>query len=469
MAEHSCKAALHASEIFQSVIETSATRYYIMSCEELLGNWFMRRRRVAAAIAIALWLAGCNATFDVTAPASDEQLYAWLYPYYAEFCAVSQIQKKPGFGPDTSGGWGGHSVFYLNGVCREREAGYPTIVLCADDGSVGEHGVGLSVNAHFKNANWIATDGRAFFFRGNLLPDEALTRAAYERTQIEAKRKGLLEGVVFHPEVFDEMPPGMTRHDYMYEVSIATDYAIAFGRDRYCARVPLDRGQMGKVVDYLNSVNAIYKDGKRDFEWNVVQNNCTHLAHNALAAAGIWDTWETDRFILFAAFDFPVPKNEFVNLMRRTNDTDLTDLLALYSDPTVRRSLLEDRRLPLEPGALAEAEPVIQSNDIYDTRLHLIFYDEPIFGPYQRRFDAIFSEPRYTDLRTNLRYFGSLYRQILAHRKPLDSYHEKDAVPDQTFAAFYQRFFEHIGRDSAAVETRLMALGGQPSMAGNRP
>jgi len=426
------------------------------------------RRRVAAAIAAMLWLSGCDATFDFAAPPSEAQLYASLYPYYAELCAVSQIRKKPGFGADTSGGPGGHSVLYLNGVCRDRGAGYPTVALCADDGSVASQGVGLSVNAHFKNANWVVTEGRDFFFNGDLSANERLTRAVYDRTQARAERMGLLDGIVFHDVVFDDMPPGADRHDYMYEVSIATDYAVGFGRDRYCARVPMNRTQMGKVVAYLDSVNAIYKDGKKDFEWNVVQNNCTHLAHNALAAAGFWNDWETDRFILFAAFDFPVPKNEFVNVMWRANDQDITDPGALYRDAATRRSLIENGRLPEEPGVLAEAVPVVQDNDIYDTTLKLIFYDDPPIGPYQRRFRAILAEPRYTDVEANLRYFASLYQRVSAERQPPGHYFAAAPPAErQDFAVFYARFYDHIDREAAAVDAQLAALHNPPALAGN--
>lgn len=419
----------------------------------------MYRYRVALAISISFWLSGCNATFDIAVPPSEERLYARLYPYYAELCAVSQIKKKPGFGADTSGGSGGHSVLYLNGACRVADAGYPTIALCAPESQAGEQGVGLSVNAHFKNANWVATDGPDFFFRGDLPPHARLTRAAYERTQEEAKKKGLLDGIMFHSVVFDDMPRGTNRRDYKYEVSIATDYAIAFGRDRYCARVPMSREQMGKVVDYLNGVNAIYKDGKKDFEWNVLENNCTHLVHNALAAAGLWQEWETERFFLISAFDFPVPKNEFVNTMWRMNDMDMTDLDALYHDALARRALMEDRNLPEEPGGLAVAARVIHDNDIYNTDLRLIFYDDPIFGSYQRRFDAIFSQPRYTDIGANLRYFADLYRRIKAERRPLAEDLRHEYASDRAgFAAFYERFYAYIDRESATVDRRLAML-----------
>jgi hypothetical protein len=421
----------------------------------------MTKRLCATIAVIAILLTGCNGTFDIAAPLNDDHLYAQLYPYYAELCAVSQIKKKPGFGADTSGGIGGHAVFYLNGVCRASNTDYPTLVMCGTGTPTADQGVGLSVNAHFKNANWVATDGHDFFFQGGLSPQERLTRAAYDRIQADAKAKKLYDGIVFHPEVFDDIPPGMDQRDYKYEVSIATDYAIGIGRDRYCARTPVSRAQMIKMVDYLNGVNAIYRDGKKDFEWNVLENNCAYLAHNALAAAGLWDEWKTGRFILIAAFDFPVPKNEFVNQIWRTNDMDIADPHAVYADTAARRELIEDNRLPTEPGALAAATPVMQNNDIYNTDLKLIFYDQPAIGSYERRFRTIFSDPRYTDIRANLRYFASLYQRIEAARPPAAG-----AAPTirsvSDFAAFSERFYDYIDHEAATVRAQLTALDTTP-------
>lgn len=164
------------------------------------------------------------------------------------------------------------------------------------------------------------------------------------------------------------------------------------------------------IVRYLNAVNAPYRSGQKVFEWSVLRNNCTYLAHNALAAIGLWPALPPDRPLLIAAFDFPVPKNEFVNLMRRTNDMPIVDPDALYADEMARNSLLQFGWIATQPGALAEAAPAVQPNDIYNTHLRLIFYDEPVFGHYQKWFDRIFADPRYTDLAANLAYFSQLYR-----------------------------------------------------------
>ena len=423
----------------------------------------MRWGRCAGAIGAVLGLAACSTAHLDTGPtAGAEEVYASLFPYYAELCALSELKKKHGFGAEISSGPGGHSVFYLNGVCRDDGSHYPVIRLCDDSTPTAERGVGISVNAHYKNANWIATPGREFFFHGGLAPGEPVTRAAYQRTQDRAKALGILDGIEFHDGVFEDAPPNMSRRDYKYDVSVATDYAIGFGRDRYCARVPLDRERMARIVDFMNALNVDYRDGKKEFDWDVLTNNCSHVAHNALAVAGVWDTWETGRFFLISAFDFPVPKNEFVNLMRRTNDMDIADLDDVYEDDAAREALMRLDVLPTVPGAVAEAEPAVQSNEVYDTDLSLIFYDDPITGRYRRRFHHIFTDPRYTDLRVNLNYFADLYGKIGRERRALASFFaEEDArtpVERDALARFYARYYGYIERQDAAVAADLAAL-----------
>jgi hypothetical protein len=417
-----------------------------------------RRRRLwqtGFAAAAVIGLPGCiNAYYQAPRTTVDERVYASFYPYFAEYCAVSEFNKRKGLGVELEGGGpGGHSVFYLNGACRVRDAGYPVLGLCSDPPEAMEgRGVGLSVNDHYVNANWTATEGRTFFYHGALAPGEGVTRASYARTQEEAKAMGILDGVVFRAEALEPKPADMAERDYMYEISIITDYAIDLARDRFCARVPLTRGKMEAMVHYLNALNEPYRTGQKEFHWNVLRDNCAYLAHNALAVAGVWPELPTDRPLLIAAFHFPVPKNQFVNLMRRTNDVPIADPDALYDDETARATLLERGWITTAPGALAEARSAVQPNDLYNTHLRLIFYDEPVFGRYQERFDRIFAEPRYTDLTANLAYFSQLYTEILAKRQMSKSSTER--------AAFDQRYYDTIAGEKANVDTRLARLAG---------
>ena len=351
--------------------------------------------------------------FDAAAwAARGNMFYDRFYPYHAELCALSEIRKKPGFGAQFRSGAGGHSLLYLSGVCLDREAGYPTLKLCDEAASPADHGVGISVNTHYRNANWVAAEGRDFVFRGTLRRDEPLTRESYEQTQDRAKAMGVLDGVEFHEHEFRDKPVHMSRRNYMYDISVGTDYAASFGREIYRAKVPLDRLRMGIIVDFLNTINAPYRDGKRVYRWSVFNNNCSHIAHNALAAAGVWTPWPTGQFIVAAAFNFPVPKNEFVDLVLRTNDLPVDDPRALFADAGARRALLEFDTLPTAPGALAAAEPAIAENHIYETEdLRLIFYATRLSRKYPRRFARIFREPRYFFLPANLSHFAAIYEK----------------------------------------------------------
>ena len=421
----------------------------------------MRRKESAALLAI-FWLAACSAeNFDIPGARGDDAAYSTLFPYYAEFCALSQIKKKPGFGADIRGEIGGHAVFYLNGACRDGGDDYPVLLVCADAPADRMDGVGISMNAHFSNAKWAAIPGRTFFFQGDLDAGDRLTREAYQHTQIEAKRRRIYDAIDFHAGVFDAMPTGMARRDYKYEVSIATDYAIEYGRGRYCNRIPVTRAQMARMVDYLNQQNAPYRDHEKVFRWNVFQDNCIHLAHNALAAAGIWDEWPIDRYLVIAIFDFPVPKNEFVNVVRRTNDFSVLDPAVAYQDDAARRSLRDFGVLPVGAGAIADAHPPVRRNDVYDTDLKLIFYDEPNFGSYQRWLDTIFATPRYFDLRRNLASFVDDYGRVLAARPPMAlrsaTNEPGTASNDSSFTDFETRFYNAIEQARtkalAALET----------------
>ena len=386
-----------------------------------------------------LCLSACSSYMPApTAPLEDT--YSRIFPYYIEQCAVSEINKTASFGATVeSGGPGGHSLLYLNGVCRDTNAGYPVLKLCDDTTPAASQGVGLSVNDHFANANWVATPGQEFFFHGTVQPGEGLTKQSYDATEAAAEQMGIYDGVRFHDRVYQSMPAGMSLQDYTYDISIGTDYADDFARNRYCARVPVSKAQMEDTVRYLNRLNEPYRKGDKEFHWDVLLNNCTHMVHDALAAAGVWDAWPQTDWMVLAAFDFPVPKNEFVNLMRHAYGIDLTDPRAIYDDDALRDNFIRYGFLPDEPGVLAEFSPVIAPNDVYSTNSRLIFFDEAITGSYEYHFEEIYGDKRYTDLRTNLAYFSDLYGQVQQARKPL-------ATDDPDFAAFYNDYYAYIDR-----------------------
>jgi hypothetical protein len=209
---------------------------------------------------------------------------------------------------------------------------------------------------------------------------------------------------------------------------------------------------MLSIVAYLNNLNAPYRDGERVFRWRLFNNNCVHVVHNALAEAGIWAPWPTGQFSALAMFKFPVPKNDFVDLVLRANDLPIHEARAIYEDEVARRALLDTGRLPTAPGALAVAGPAIRDNDVYDTdRLRLIFYENPFWGPYRRHFARIFAERRYTDLRANLRHFAAIYEEALRSR-----------AGDGASAPFEASYHHYIAREAEKVRAQLARLDQAP-------
>jgi len=353
--------------------------------------------------------AGPDSMNSQAAPLYGGTRYEDFYPYYAELSALSELRKNAGFGVPLASGVGGHALLYLNGIRVDRTAGYPVIRLCTEDEDPAEHGAGIAVNSHYSNANWIATEGREFLWRGALAPGERMTHAAYERTQEMAKASGILDGVIFHKEFFRDKPAGMSDRDCMYELSIATDYGVQFGRESFRARVPLDRVRMGAMVDYLNAINAPYRAGKI-FKWNIFNNNCVHVIHNAFATTGLWAPRKIGAFIPFAVWGFPVPKNAFVDVMRRASDLPLEDAQALYEDEHIRRSLPATGLLPTAPGALLSIVPPVTDNDVYNVDgLKLIFFDSVLWGSYRGHLKRLAAAPHNTDLHENFRHFAARY------------------------------------------------------------
>lgn len=404
-----------------------------------------------------LFLGACTPTdFRRPGPLQQEDVYNALFPQWVELCAVSQISKKPGFGADISGGPGGHAVMFLHGACLDPLSPYPVLKTC----NGGE--TGISMNAHFVNANWVGVAGRSFFFDGLLKPDDALTKISYNATKQESEKRGIYSAVSFRDWAMAERPSDITAEKWKYEISIGTDYAVSFGRARYCARLPITHEQLEQTVAFLNGRNASYQHGPRTFETNVLQDNCNHLTHNALAASGFWHDLPVHQFILHAALTFPVPKNEVVNLLDQAKRHKIDDLRALYRDKLTRQSLLQTGWLPGEPGIMLDSHPVKIPNEVYNTKLSLIFYDDPLLGHYHKAFEKYLADPSYHDLKANLLKYKALYKLIDNQRKPLSWWKGREPAD---FVLFYNAYYTWLHAQQALVEKGLTLLGSEASDA----
>ena len=403
---------------------------------------------------------GCTPLYREVIPTMQaEPVYDQLYPYYLELCAISQIRAKFA----EHGGSPGHAVMYLKGACQDTEPGYPTIELC-DAGEIDlsdpETGVGISVNKHLGNVNWIAIPGKNMFYRGNLKEDQLLDKAHVRATVHQAVDElGIFDGVKAREYYEKNIPENEEEDDLIYRIAkdtLGTDFALNFGRTVFCSRVPVTRGMMGKIVDYLNEQNRVYARGEKDYTWSGLYDNCSHVLHNSLAAAGVWSPKRIQTYMLRQLFNLSVPANETINLAHLTTKYPIEDFYKIYRDDVKRTTLLEENWLPAQHGALFQTIGVHQNNDLYDTGLRIMVVQWPLLKPKSRKIEAISDEPRFTtDLRANLSYFKERYEKILKER-PEDW---DDVAGKNAYIRERKVYYEYINEQLQDVNEKFLLLG----------
>jgi hypothetical protein len=198
-----------------------------------------------------------------------------------------------------------------------------------------------------------------------------LNQDFYEAVIQRATTGGWFAGIRVKEAVMRQRPEAMRPEEFIVRHSIGTDFALGFARTAYSARLPVSRGAVGKVIAYLNSANEGAQQS--GYVWNMYTNNCSHVAHNALAAAGVWDpkvargpgAVNVVRDVLSVAkalalrqmSDFSFPANNFVRLYEAGNERPIDDALAAFRNHDVRRTM-KDGWTSTGPGALIATYPI---------------------------------------------------------------------------------------------------------------
>lgn len=394
--------------------------------------------------------------------------YDQMIPHYLEACALTQYHKKG----EAPAGSGGHGVLYVKGLCRDKEAAYPRVKVCdkSVDLSNPEAGVGISVDSLYKNVNWIAVDGREFFLKGDLAEGEVLNEEVLRRAARKAVEKGYFKGVELHDKANGKRPEHVSLTEHAAYESVGTDFAIGYARDIYCSRVPIRPEALPEIAEYLNSLNDKYRDGKKEYHWSGFYDNCTHPVHNALAVAGAWDMKKTRQFVLKQAFHLAVPSNEFIAWAKVGNDGPIgqdQDVYKVFLNDDHRESLLGSDWLPMQPGAVVESIPAVKGdrNQAFEVNGEFFKLEAPGINAKSRDLKKILKEPRYSDLKENLKYHQARYKSAFQNKKPL-AWYQARAKKDQrfaqmgskAFAEFYPKYYSHLSKQLERINAMLLEL-----------
>jgi hypothetical protein len=382
-----------------------------------------------------------------------DPLYEELVDHYVELCAVSQFRPLEG----RIGGTPGHAVMYLKGACRDESAAYPRLRPCryaTGDTEDPEHGAGISVNRWFKNVNWVATPGRFLFYNGEVETYDVLDRARFDQAAQRAIDLGLYRGVELHPIRDAPEPPEL--REFVDRHSLGTDFALRFGRTVYCARLPMPEEMLAKTMDYLNSLNEEYWKGEADYEWSGYADNCVHTLHNALAAAGIWERKSVRATKLRQMYNIAVPANTMVDLAFLSNKYPIEDFSRIQGDALRWNGLTQHHWLPAVPGALMLTLPVLQLNEVFDTRYRMFVLAGWFSNDTLKRAQHLLNDGRYLQVDANLRYFYDRYNAILAERDEAETW--TDVVRSKRFLANRRVYYEYIesARDGVLATARKL-------------
>ena len=409
---------------------------------------------IARLLGLLAVLYGCAPLYDEILPTvRPEPVYDQLYPYYVEICAVSQIRAKFA----EYGGSPGHAVMFLKGVCRDPDAPFPTIKFCAPDKvdlNDPESGVGISVNKLFKNVNWLTVPGKRLFFHGNLEAEQVLDKEHALETLEAAEKTGIFKGIEIHESY---RPPEDDEQAQIFlaaKETLGTDFAINFGRTIFCARLPVTVGMLEDIITYLNDLNQEYALGEADYNWSGYHDNCSHVLHNSLAAAGVWPGQSVRVTKFRQLFNLSIPANEFADLAILANTYPLENFERLYNDRVKRESLLERNWLPMRHGALMKIIPVHANNELYDTRLRIFVLEGPLLRRKTAKIDKLFRQPHTTQVEANLRYFQQLYQKILEKRPA--GWGRPDDRDEYQIAR--KKYYEYIREQLEDVDRKLAKL-----------
>ncbi|MGZ3690471.1 MAG: hypothetical protein ACXVAX_03145 [Pseudobdellovibrio sp.] len=327
-----------------------------------------------------------KAFFFVLIGLSGLALKAQESPFYAEVCAATEIQKV-GEGHANPVG---HSVIFLHGICSDKDSAFPQLKNCDSsiDINAPDRGVGVSLDGSYQNVKWTGAEGKRFFLNGfiSTFPADAddaqkinLQKQALSDTQAEVLRQGIYKGVTFVPGNFTPRE-GQTLEQAAAEYFTGTDYGISLARSLVCQRISVTSDMMQKMMGYLNDVNQKVNSGRMEYQWDV-GDNCAHLVHNTIAAAGIWDKKKTgivnpfrtkNPFKLIRNFgvtlrsfaNIAVPTNEFLQAFDLVHKPE-TDPLQLFLNDSNREQIQKSDWISWQEGNLVEVFPATRLMDQY--------------------------------------------------------------------------------------------------------
>jgi hypothetical protein len=388
--------------------------------------------------------------------------YDSIFPYYSVQCSFSRARETDGH----STSFMGHTVLYIKGACRDKSVPYPKLKLCdpGTDLTKETSGVALSVEKIVSNSQYVPTDGVDFLLNGSSLPDEPLTIDSVKNTISAVVASGSLNGLKIHDKALRKKPANVSVAEYLAWTGVGTDFAVSFGRDSTCARIPMTQSQIQAEVNYVNETNEPYVTGAEEFSWSAVGDNCAHFTHDVLAAGGIRTeiprSNNLGRVIYnFVSLHWEIPTNDVLKDLEFANDlTQIRSAEEVFNDHDEREVFNKLGTLPRLGATIEEIPMHLVDNDMYKANSPGTFlFELPVVDNRGRKFDALEKDPVYINIADNLERTLTHLQGVHAQAKAEALSIPQEARPSD-LAEFSTRYNAWVDQSIVDIQAKLAKI-----------
>jgi len=326
---------------------------------------------------------------------------------YIEFCTGDKYLAK-NYG---DGNPAGHAFVYVNGLCKDFSKEFPQVKPCTKEDS--HQGVGISLDAGFKNVNWIAVPTRELALFGDY-GSKKVDDAAIQNIMVKAREYEIFKNVIIDPKA---ILPSIREYtsdklDQYTLYGIGTDLAFNTARNMHCLKTKIGEKQIQNVTSFLNQSNQKFYNTDESYEWSI-SDNCTHLSVNTLASANVGKErkTKTKRSILGNILNLTLPKSELLKSVRRANKDNFSPM-HVWRNKKLRQFFADFGRLPYTHGNLLAKYDIIQDNDFFKTEGGS-FIALPVIGMSLKKATKF----ENTDKVLNLLKYREAITKALGHRQ----------------------------------------------------
>ncbi len=349
---------------------------------------------------------------------------------YIEFCTGDKYLAKH-YG---DGNPAGHALVYVNGLCKDYSKEFPQVKPCS--ASDNHEGVGISLDAGFKNVNWIAVPTRELALFGDYgtgrVDDSTIQNIMNKTREYEVFKNVEIDPKAILPSMKDYTSDKLDQYT-LY--AIGTDLAFNTARNMYCLKTKIGDKQIADVTKFLNSTNKRYYTTDEEYQWSI-SDNCTHLSVNTVANAGVGKERKvkTKRTTIGNILNITLPKSEILKSVRRANKDNFSPN-HIWKNKKLRNFFEKYGRLPYSYGNLVAQYAILKENDFFNTQGGS-FISLPVIGMSLKKA----TKDENVDTKTNLLKYKKAINKALSSRQ--FSKNQKN-MAKKSFLATYKTFLEN--------------------------